>query len=108
MVVSVIFATFENITKSLQHGFFAFFATLGFFPMSLQHFALQHFDFSQKPCNIFLQQNCCRKSRFATIKIVVKKKAIVAKKKTYGRRSIAGIKESFKGNAARARLARGF
>ena len=25
-----------------------------------------------------------------------------------GRRSIAGIKESFKGNAARARLARGF
>ena len=26
----------------------------------------------------------------------------------WGRRSIAGIKESFKGNAARARLARGF
>ena len=37
-----------------------------------------------------------------------KKSFTGGKKNTGGRRSIAGIKESFKGNAARARLARGF
>ena len=44
---------------------------------------LQQLVFAEKLCNIFLQQNCCKKIGFCNIKIVAKKKAIVAKKKTY-------------------------
>ena len=49
---------------------------------------LQQLVFAEKLCNIFLQQNCCKKFGFCNIKIVAKKKAIVAKKKTYGGGSI--------------------
>ena len=50
----------------------------------LKRLLLQQSVFAQKVCNIFLQQNCCKNLVFATLKIVAKKKAIVAKKKTYG------------------------
>ena len=78
MVLSVIFSTFDNITKSLQHGF------------------LQHSNFSRKVCNILLcnnwkiaknsfniclQQKCCKKIKFTTFFKCCKKKANVAKKK---------------------------
>ena len=81
MVLSVIFSTFDNITKSLQHGF------------------LQHSNFSRKVCNILLcnnwkiaknscniclQQKCCKKIKFTTFFKCCKKKANVAKKKPMG------------------------
>ena len=47
----------------------------------LKSMFLQQSVFAEKLCNIFLQQNCCKKFGFCNIKIVAKKKAIVAKKK---------------------------
>ena len=63
MVVSVIFATFENITKSLQHGFLHFFAKFGFLPASLQHFALQHLEYCRKIMQqFFASKNIAKKT----------------------------------------------
>ena len=65
---------------------------------SLQHWFLQHSNFSRKVCNILLcnnwkiagnscniclQQKCCKKQKFTTFFKCCKKKANVAKKKTY-------------------------